>query len=66
MKCGGITEGLRIISTAKSFGLKTMIGCMSESSIAIAAGAALSGVLDHIDLDSHYNLKPDPSSEHHS
>lgn len=62
MKCGGITEGLRIISTAKSFGLKTMIGCMSESSIAIAAGAALSGVLDHIDLDSHYNLKPDPSS----
>jgi len=32
---------------------------MSESSIAIAAGAALSGVLDHIDLDSHYNLKPD-------
>ena len=35
---------------------------MSESSIAIAAGAALSGVLDHIDLDSHYNLSPDPSS----
>ena len=59
MKCGGITEALRIISTAKAFGLKTMIGCMSESSIAIAAGAALSGVLDHIDLDSHYNLYPD-------
>lgn len=62
MKCGGITEALRIIFTAKAFGLKTMIGCMSESSIAIAAGAALSGVLDHIDLDSHYNLAPDPST----
>ena len=62
MKCGGITEALRIIATAKAFGLKTMIGCMSESSIAIAAGAALSGVLDHIDLDSHYNLSPDPCS----
>ena len=61
MKCGGITEALRIISTAKAFGLKTMIGCMSESSISIAAGAALSGVLDHIDLDSHYNLYPDPA-----
>lgn len=61
MKCGGLTEALRIIATAKAFGLKTMIGCMSESSIAIAAGAALSGVLDHVDLDAHYNLAPDPS-----
>jgi len=50
MKCGGITEALRIIATAKAFGLKTMVGCMSESSISIAAAAALSGVLDHIDL----------------
>ena len=61
MKCGGITEALRIIATAKAFGLKTMVGCMSESSIAIAAAASLSGVLDHIDLDSHYNLAPDPA-----
>lgn len=61
MKCGGITEGLRIIATARAFGLKTMVGCMSESSISIAAAAALSGVLDHIDLDSHYNLDPDPA-----
>lgn len=61
MKCGGITEGLRIIATAKAFGLKTMVGCMSESSISIAAAAALSGVLDYIDLDSHYNLAPDPA-----
>jgi L-alanine-DL-glutamate epimerase-like enolase superfamily enzyme len=62
MKCGGLTEGLRIIATAQAFGLQTMIGCMSESSIAIAAGAAISGVLDHIDLDSHLNLNPDPAS----
>jgi len=34
---------------------------MSESSISIAAAAALSGVLDHVDLDSHYNLAPDPA-----
>lgn len=60
MKCGGITERLRIIATTKAFGLKTMVGCMSESSISIAA-AALSGVLDHIDLDSRYNLAPDPA-----
>ncbi|MEM9075943.1 MAG: dipeptide epimerase [Bacteroidota bacterium] len=60
MKCGGITGALRIISTANAFGLKTMIGCMGESSISIAAGAAVSGALDHIDLDSHLNLNPDP------
>ena len=60
MKCGGITGALRIISTAHAFGLKTMIGCMGESSISIAAGAAVSGALDHIDLDSHLNLNPDP------
>ncbi|WP_350291867.1 dipeptide epimerase [uncultured Croceitalea sp.] len=60
MKCGGITGALHIISTAKAFGLQTMIGCMGESSISIAAGAAVSGALDHIDLDSHLNLNPDP------
>ncbi|UJH67410.1 dipeptide epimerase [Allomuricauda sp. SCSIO 65647] len=60
MKCGGLTGALRIIATAHSFGLKTMIGCMGETSISIAAGAAVSGALDHIDLDSHYNLNPDP------
>ncbi len=60
MKCGGVSGALRIISTAYAFGLKTMIGCMGETSISIAAAAAVSGVLDHIDLDSHLNLHPDP------
>ena len=62
MKSGGITEGLRVLSTAKAYGLETMIGCMSESSISISAAASISGHIDHIDLDSHYNLKPDPAS----
>ena len=62
MKCGGITEALVIIKNAKKYNLKTMIGCMSESSVSIAAGAALSGGIDHIDLDSYYNLAPDPGS----
>lgn len=61
MKTGGITEALKLISTARAHGLKTMIGCMSESSIAIAAGASLGALFDHIDLDSHLNLAPDPA-----
>jgi muconate cycloisomerase len=61
MKCGGISEALRIVATAKAHGLKTMIGCMGESSVSIAAGAAMGALLDHIDLDSHFNLNPDPA-----
>jgi L-alanine-DL-glutamate epimerase-like enolase superfamily enzyme len=62
MKCGGLTDALKIVREAKSRNLKLMIGCMSESSIAISAGAHLSGALDHIDLDSHLNLNPDPAT----
>ncbi len=61
MKCGGITEALRIVATARAFGLQTMIGCMGESSISIAAGASLGALFDYIDLDSHLNLVPDPA-----
>lgn len=61
MKTGGVTDALRLVATARAHGLKTMIGCMSESSVAIAAGASLGALFDHIDLDSHLNLKPDPA-----
>ena len=61
MKTGGVTEALRLVATARAHGLKTMIGCMSESSVAIAAGASLGALFDHIDLDSHLNLAPDPA-----
>jgi L-Ala-D/L-Glu epimerase / N-acetyl-D-glutamate racemase len=60
MKCGGTTEAVRIVATARAHGLKTMIGCMGESSIAISAGAAIGALFDHIDLDSNLNLAPDP------
>ena len=61
MKCGGITEALRIVATARAHGLKTMIGCMGESSVAISAAAALGVLFDFVDLDSHLNLLPDPA-----
>jgi len=62
MKAGGITEALRIVATARAHGLKTMIGCMGESSLSIAAGASIGALFDHIDLDSHLNLDPDPAT----
>ena len=60
-KCGGISEAVRIVHTARALGLKTMIGCFSESSLSIAAGAAIGCLFDYIDLDSHLNLDPDPA-----
>ena len=60
MKCGGLREGLRIIHTARAHGLKVMIGCMGESSLAISAGAQLAPLVDSVDLDSHLNLLDDP------
>lgn len=61
MKCGGLTEALRLVAAARAHGLQTMIGCMSEGSIAISAGASLSALFDYIDLDSHFNIRNDPA-----
>jgi muconate cycloisomerase len=59
MKAGGIREGLRVIHAARAHGLMVMMGCMSESSLAISASVALSPYADYLDLDSHLNLSPD-------
>ncbi len=60
MKAGGIREGLRVIHTARAYGIKVMMGCMSESSLAIAASVGIAAYADFLDLDSHLNLLPDP------
>ncbi|MCH8299359.1 MAG: dipeptide epimerase [Candidatus Marinimicrobia bacterium] len=60
MKCGGPTEALKMIHTARSFGLKIMLGCMCESSIAIGAAAHMSPLADWADLDGNLLLSNDP------
>ncbi len=60
MKSGGLTEARRMIHTARSCGLQVMFGCYSDSAIANTALAHLSPLVDHLDLDSHFNLKDDP------
>ena len=60
MKCGGLREAIRIIHTARACNLKLMIGCMSESTLAITAAAQISPLVDALDLDSHLNLTNDP------
>jgi L-alanine-DL-glutamate epimerase-like enolase superfamily enzyme len=60
MKSGGLSEALRMIHTARACGLKIMFGCYSDSTLANTALAQLAPLADHLDLDSHLNLKDDP------
>lgn len=63
-KCGGIREALRIIETARSCGLKVMLGCMVETSVGIAAAAHLGPLVDWLDLDGNLLLSADPFQGH--
>lgn len=51
MKCGGLTPALEMIKKARALNYKTMIGCMTESSVGISAGCVLTGIVDFVDLD---------------
>jgi L-alanine-DL-glutamate epimerase-like enolase superfamily enzyme len=59
VKCGGLTPGRRMIQQAKALGLKTMIGCMTESSVGISAIAHLLPQLDYVDMDGTLLLSED-------
>ena len=60
MKAGGIREGLRVIHTARAHGLKVMMGCNVESTLAVTAAAHLTPLVDFADLDLHLLLTNDP------
>ena len=51
VKCGGLTPALQMIDTARKVNYKIMIGCMTESTIGISAGAVLAPLCDYADLD---------------
>ncbi len=59
LKCGGLTPALRMVKKAREKGLKTMVGCMSETSIGIAAAAQLLPFVDYADLDGPLLLAED-------
>ncbi|MFH6972595.1 dipeptide epimerase [Flavobacterium petrolei] len=59
VKCGGLTPGRRMIQEAKNLGLKTMVGCMTESTVGISAIAHLLPQLDYVDMDGALLLAED-------
>lgn len=61
-KCGGLTPARRMITEAKQLGLKTMVGCMTESSVGISAIAHLLPLLDYVDMDGSLLISKDPAT----
>lgn len=59
MKCGGLAEAYSCLSQATTQGLKTVLGCMSESSVAVKAAWNLAPLANWVDLDGPFLIKND-------
>lgn len=60
MKCTGLREALAMIREARRLDLKVMLGCMTETSCAIAGAAQLASLCDVVDLDGALLVGNDP------
>ncbi len=59
-KCGGPGPAARMLARARELGFRTFLGCMEETSVAIAASAAVASLADWVDLDGNLLLADDP------
>ncbi len=60
MKVGGLSPAVRILQRARELGLRSMLGCMVETSIGASAMAHLSGLAEWVDLDAPLLIRNDP------
>lgn len=60
MKAGGYMKAVKQLRQAKILGLKTMLGCMIETSLGISSALNISGGVDFFDLDGSLLVKEDP------
>lgn len=65
VKCGGLTPALQMIKEARNLGFKIMIGCMTESTVGISAGAVLGPLCDFADLDGANLISNDVARGNH-
>jgi L-alanine-DL-glutamate epimerase-like enolase superfamily enzyme len=59
-KCGGVGAAARMLRRARELGFRTFLGCMEETSVAIAASAAVASLAEWVDLDGNLLLAADP------
>jgi len=55
-----VSHGYTALKAARDAGLKTMIGCMIETSILISAAAHLAELTDFLDVDGNLLITNDP------
>lgn len=60
MKTGSYTNGINILKETQRHGLRTMIGCMVETTLGISSAMNLCGLTEFADLDSFLLLKEEP------
>jgi L-alanine-DL-glutamate epimerase-like enolase superfamily enzyme len=60
VKTGGVSMAHATLQAARQAGLKTMIGCMIETSVSISAAAHLAELADYLDLDGNLLITNDP------
>jgi L-alanine-DL-glutamate epimerase-like enolase superfamily enzyme len=60
VKTGGVSGGFAALQAARTAGLKTMIGCMIETSVLISAAAHLAELCDYLDIDGNLLTTNDP------
>ncbi|HXA01090.1 MAG TPA: enolase C-terminal domain-like protein [Cytophagaceae bacterium] len=60
MKAGGYINGLNILNEARKHGLKTMIGCMIETTLGISSAMNICHNINYIDLDGYFIIKNEP------
>jgi L-alanine-DL-glutamate epimerase-like enolase superfamily enzyme len=59
-KCGGVGAAARMLRRARELGFRTFLGCMEETSVGIAASAAVASLAEWADLDGCLLLADDP------
>ena len=59
-KCGGVGPAARMLARARELGFRTFLGCMEETSVGIAASAAVASLAEWVDLDGCLLLAEDP------
>ncbi len=60
MKAGGYLNAIKLLKQAREQEMKTMIGCMVETSLGISSGIHLCSLADYADLDSFILIKDEP------
>jgi L-alanine-DL-glutamate epimerase-like enolase superfamily enzyme len=59
-KCGGPGPAARMLARARELGFRTFLGFMEETSVTIAASAAVASLAEWVDLDGNLLLASEP------